>query len=65
MTGTCCGRGWWSLTAVAIAVAVCFHVALGRVGRRMCTGEYEFPGAVGSDKVDIIFLQNFSCTLEQ
>ena len=40
------------LTAAAAAVIVIiayFHVVLGRVERCMCTGEYEFSGAVSSD----------------
>ena len=47
----------------AVVIVFYFNVALGRVGRRTCTGEYESSGAVRSDEVDVVFLQDFSCTL--
>ena len=61
---TCYRRGRRRLTAAVVIIAY-FHVVLGRVGRCVCTGEYEFSGAVRSNQVDVVFLQDFSCTLER
>ena len=45
---TCYRRGRRRLIAVVVINAY-FHVVLGRVERCICTGEYEFSGAVRSD----------------